>query len=113
MAPGFRLTVAGLRYCRCRLNGARSASELVTSFAADPSAVPRAAHRGYDHPAALFGPRVPGYDLVERVIPALGRIVRGTCPDLILGPLAIGDHFDHHVARDALQTAAEGFALLG
>ena len=69
-----------------------------------------APHRGYDSAAALFGGRRSGDDMVGRLAPALAALVAEIGPDLILGPLCLGDHVDHHVVRDAL--AAIGAAPL-
>ena len=61
-----------------------------------------APHRGYLSAPALFGARLPGDDAVERLAPALAALMEEEAPDLVLGPLCLGDHVDHHVARDAL-----------
>lgn len=71
-----------------------------------------APHRGYANAAALFGPRLQDDALIDRLVPALAQAMRTLRPDLILGPLAIGDHVDHHVVRDALAIAACGVELL-
>ena len=64
-----------------------------------------APHRGYDSAPALFGARLAGDDMADRFAPALALLVADA--DLILGPLGIGDHVDHHHVRDALARVAD------
>lgn len=71
-----------------------------------------APHRGYPDARALFGPRLAGDDMAARLAPALRDVIDTMRPDLILGPLGLGDHVDHHVVRDALADAARGYRLL-
>lgn len=64
-----------------------------------------APHRGYDSAPALFGARRADDDMADRLVPELARLVRGAT--LILGPLGIGDHVDHHIVREALERVAD------
>lgn len=59
-----------------------------------------APHHGYETAAALVRPRLAGDDAVEALLSLLGPHVAAA--DLVLGPLAIGNHVEHHVVRDAL-----------
>jgi LmbE family N-acetylglucosaminyl deacetylase len=69
-----------------------------------------APHRGYDSAPALFGKRLPTDDMADRLAPELARLVEGAT--LILGPLGIGDHVDHHIVREALTRVADPERLL-
>ena len=68
-----------------------------------------APHRGYASAAQLFAGRRADDDMVDRLAPALTELVADH--DLILGPLCLGDHVDHHVVRDALARVAPGALL--
>ena len=59
-----------------------------------------APHRGYANAPALFGARRPGDGAVGDLVALLAPHVEAA--DLVLGPLAVGDHVDHHAVRDAL-----------
>lgn len=61
-----------------------------------------APHRGYDSAPALFARRRDDDDVADRLAPALAELIAELAPDLVLGPLCLGDHVDHHVVRDAL-----------
>lgn len=61
-----------------------------------------APHRGYGSAAALFGARRADDDASERLRPVLAAVVREERPDLVLAPLCLGNHVDHHVVRGAL-----------
>lgn len=61
-----------------------------------------APHRGYASAAELFGARRGDDIMVQNLAPALTDVLEQLQPDLLLGPLALGDHVDHHVVRDAL-----------
>ena len=65
---------------------------------------PEAPHRGYDHPAALFGALHPGDEVHIGLAAALTHVLRAT-PDLVLAPQAIGGHIDHVQAVRALRLA--------
>jgi LmbE family N-acetylglucosaminyl deacetylase len=69
-----------------------------------------APHRGYESAPALFGARLAGDDMADRLAPALAPLVEGA--ELVLGPLGIGDHVDHHVVREALARVADPARLL-
>ena len=71
-----------------------------------------APHRGYDSAPALFAGRRAQDDMVERLAPALAALLDAEQPDLVLGPLCLGDHVDHHVVRAALARAIGSRALL-
>ncbi len=79
---------------------------------AEPVHLPflEAPHRGYEGAAALFGPRRDDDGIVPQLAVALADAA-GTA-DLVLGPLGLGDHVDHHIVRDALAAAASGRDLL-
>ena len=64
--------------------------------------LPEAPHRGYDSPAALFGPTLPDDDALTRVVGALERELTGRDVTLVLGPQALGSHVDHRHVRDAV-----------
>ena len=81
------------------------------AIGAEPLHLPffEAPHRGYDSAPALFA-EVRGDDYIEILLSAqLDRLIDDYRPELILGPLAIGNHVDHHIVRSAL-TAAGRFA---
>ncbi|WP_076068178.1 PIG-L deacetylase family protein [Sphingomonas montana] len=69
-----------------------------------------APHRGYTSAAELFGSRRQDDGMVEPLAAALSERLAELAPSLLLGPLAIGDHVDHWVVRDAL--AATGLPFL-
>jgi LmbE family N-acetylglucosaminyl deacetylase len=71
-----------------------------------------APHRGYETAAMLFRPRLERDDIVEPLATALAALVAAERPDLILGPLCLGDHVDHHVVREAMGRAYTGHDLL-
>ncbi|MEI5687558.1 PIG-L deacetylase family protein [Sphingomonas kyungheensis] len=61
-----------------------------------------APHRGYASAPALFADRRSDDGLLAPLTVALGEQIERLAPDRLLGPLAIGDHVDHWVVRDAL-----------
>jgi LmbE family N-acetylglucosaminyl deacetylase len=69
-----------------------------------------APHRGYGSAPALFGPRLPTDDMADRLAPVLAELVADAT--LVLGPLGIGDHVDHHIVREALTRVASPDRLL-
>ena len=71
-----------------------------------------APHRGYDSAPALFAGRREDDDVLDHLAPALAALIEAEQPDLVLGPLCLGDHVDHHVVRDALARAAGGREVL-
>ncbi len=71
-----------------------------------------APHRGYEAAAMLFRPRLARDHIVEPLATALAALVAVERPDLILGPLCLGDHVDHHAVREAMTGACAGNAML-
>lgn len=71
---------------------------------ATPAHLPflEAPHRGYAGAPALFAPRRADDTMVDQLAPALAGLLHRLSPDLLLAPLALGDHVDHWVVRDAL-----------
>lgn len=70
-----------------------------------------APHRGYASAAELFAARRDDDDMVDRLVPALTELIAAERPDLILAPLCLGGHVDHHIVRDALARVAPGALL--
>ena len=64
-----------------------------------------APHRGYDTAAMLFEPRLEDDHIVDPLTTALGALMQVERPDLVLGPLCLGDHVDHHAVREAMTRA--------
>ena len=62
-----------------------------------------APHRGYDSAPALFAKRHADDTALARLVACLAEQLQALAPDLLLGPLAIGDHVDHWLVRDALE----------
>ena len=60
-----------------------------------------APHRGYASAAELFADRRNDDNVLVPLAEALARVVRDLAPDLVLRPLAIGNHVDHWIVRDA------------
>ena len=71
-----------------------------------------APHRGYSSAPELFADRRADDDMVARLAPVLSSLLAEHHPDLVLGPLCLGDHVDHHVVRDALDLVIGGRPLL-
>ena len=61
-----------------------------------------APHRGYASAAALFALRRADDMMADRLRPALAGLLDRLAPDLLVGPLALGDHVDHWIVREAL-----------
>ncbi|WP_347302547.1 PIG-L family deacetylase [Croceibacterium sp. TMG7-5b_MA50] len=61
-----------------------------------------APHRGYANALELFGTRHPDDNALAPLTRQLAEQVTRLQPDLLLGPMAIGDHVDHWLVRDAL-----------
>ena len=59
-----------------------------------------APHRGYESAPALFAARRTDDDMADRLRTALAQAI--IAADIVLGPLCLGDHVDHHIVRDAL-----------
>lgn len=64
-----------------------------------------APHRGYDNAPALFGSRLRADNVLGPASQAIADLIRELRPDCILGPLAIGNHVDHHLVREVLTSA--------
>ena len=71
-----------------------------------------APHRGYASARELFAGRRPDDGMVAEIARALCDLLAAHEPDLVLGPLCLGDHVDHHVVRDALDTVIGARPLL-
>ena len=71
--------------------------------------LPEAPHRGYETPAALFGPRHTADDPAP-VAAALAPLVAEA--DAVFAPVGHGDHVDHHLVRDALDSLGGAIAWL-
>jgi len=69
-----------------------------------------APHRGYASAPELFTGRRAEDDVADRIAPLLAPLVMDA--DLVLGPLCIGDHVDHHAVLDALARVADLERLL-
>jgi len=72
-----------------------------------------APHRGYASAKMLFEVRLPGDQIIGDVANALAELFAAERPHLILGPLCLGNHVDHHVVLDAIrQSCADHTVLL-
>jgi len=69
-----------------------------------------APHRGYATAPELFGSRRDDDGMLAPLTAALSAEIEALAPDLLLGPMAIGNHVDHWLVRDAL--AATGKPVL-
>ena len=72
---------------------------------------PEAPHRGYASAAELFAERRMDDGVLLPLTYALGELVESLAPDLLLGPLAVGDHVDHWIVREALAASAQTLML--
>ena len=70
-----------------------------------------APHRGYASAPALFADRRSDDGLLALLTVALGEQIAELAPDLLLGPLAIGNHVDHWLVRDALAATGADYLL--
>jgi len=61
-----------------------------------------APHRGYASAPALFAARRDDDVMLTPLTAALAEQIAPLAPDQLLGPLAIGNHVDHWLVRDAL-----------
>lgn len=71
-----------------------------------------APHRGYASAKMLFAERLPDDRIVDAVATALGEVLAAERPDLVLGPLCLGNHVDHHVVLDAIQRSCADHTVL-
>jgi len=62
-----------------------------------------APHRAYASAPELFGPRREDDGMLGPLATMLDEHLQTLRPDLLLGPLAVGDHVDHWLVRDALR----------
>lgn len=69
-----------------------------------------APHRGYHSAPELFDGRRDDDSMLAPLTAALSAEIEALAPDLLLGPMAIGNHVDHWLVRDAL--AAIGVPVL-
>ncbi len=69
-----------------------------------------APHRGYASAPELFAGRRDDDPMLAPLTETLAGQIAALAPDLLLGPLAVGDHVDHWLVRDAL--AAIGHPVL-
>lgn len=94
----------------------RRAEDLTACAALDARAAHlpflEAPHRGYASAPELFAMRRADDDVIDRLTPALAMLIAEQEPDLILGPLCLGHHVDHHVVRDALMLVVGDRPLL-
>ncbi|MFD1951829.1 PIG-L deacetylase family protein [Sphingomonas arantia] len=70
-----------------------------------------APHRGYASAPELFAGRRADDGVLGPLTVALGELLDGLAADLVMGPLAIGDHVDHWQVRDALEAVDPGALL--
>ncbi|WP_085810825.1 PIG-L deacetylase family protein [Sphingomonas sp. TZW2008] len=61
-----------------------------------------APHRGYASAAELFSARRDDDDILPVLTRSIAEQIASLVPDLLLGPMAIGDHVDHWLVRDAI-----------
>lgn len=61
-----------------------------------------APHRGYASAPELFAARRPDDTVLAPLTQQLSEQIVALQPDVLLGPLAIGNHVDHWLVRDAL-----------
>ena len=62
-----------------------------------------APHRGYVSAAMLFAARLADDRMADDLAVRLESLVAAERPDLILGPLCLGNHVDHHVVLEAIR----------
>ncbi|NVD45299.1 PIG-L deacetylase family protein [Qipengyuania atrilutea] len=66
-----------------------------------------APHRGYESATALFAGRHEDDLIEDELLRALAYAIAAMQPDLIYGPMAVGNHVDHLAVRRALERTAE------
>lgn len=71
-----------------------------------------APHRGYTSARMLFEARLPGDRIADDVAAALAALIASERPDLVLGPLCLGNHVDHHVVLDAMRQSCAAHTVL-
>lgn len=70
-----------------------------------------APHRGYASAPELFAARRDDDRMLAPLTEMLATQIAALAPDHLLGPLAIGDHVDHWLVRDALAAIARPVRL--
>jgi LmbE family N-acetylglucosaminyl deacetylase len=70
-----------------------------------------APHRGYARAPELFAARRDDDAMLAPLSAVLAEQIALLSPDLLLGPLAIGNHVDHWLVRDALETCGAPILL--
>lgn len=70
-----------------------------------------APHRGYASAPELFAARREDEVMLPTLTAALTDQIAVLAPDVLLGPLAIGDHVDHWLVRDALVEISDALLL--
>ena len=71
-----------------------------------------APHRGYASAKMLFAARLPDDRIVDDLAAALVELFAAEKPDLVLGPLCLGNHVDHHVVLDAIRRSCADLTVL-
>jgi LmbE family N-acetylglucosaminyl deacetylase len=71
-----------------------------------------APHRGYTSAKMLFEARLPRDQILGDVANALAELFAAERPDLVLGPLCLGNHVDHHVVLDAIRRSCADHTVL-
>ncbi len=71
-----------------------------------------APHRGYISAKMLFAARLPDDRIVDDVAAALAELFAAERPDLVLGPLCLGNHVDHHVVLEAIRRSCAHHTVL-
>jgi LmbE family N-acetylglucosaminyl deacetylase len=71
-----------------------------------------APHRGYTSAKMLFAARLADDRIVDDVTAALVELLTTERPDLVLGPLCLGNHVDHHVVLEAIRRSAADHTVL-
>ena len=70
-----------------------------------------APHRGYASAPELFGPRRDDDAMLAPLTATLDNYLEALRPDRLLGPLAVGNHVDHWLVREALQAIGREILL--
>ncbi|WP_267388540.1 PIG-L family deacetylase [Sphingomonas sp. GC_Shp_3] len=71
-----------------------------------------APHRGYTSAKMLFAERLPNDRIVDDVAAALAGLLATERPALVLGPLCLGNHVDHHIVLDAIRRSCAADSVL-
>ena len=71
-----------------------------------------APYRGYISAKMLFAARLPDDRIVDDVAAALAELFAVERPDLVLGPLCLGNHVDHHVVLEAIRRSCAHHTVL-